>query len=98
MVSSNSFPFADGIDGAFMAITMHPTMAANKSMLTTSKGNAKPPLAVPNICEPIFETVQLKSLLVGWKPYFHICKKVKPNPNKTANAEATTLFGDCLGI
>ena len=49
-------------DGTFIAITMHPTIAASKSILITSKGRANPPLPVPVICNPIFETDQLNSL------------------------------------
>ena len=48
--------------GTFIAITIQPTIAANNNMLITSKGNAYPPLPVPVICNPIFETVQLNSL------------------------------------
>jgi len=85
-------------DGTFIAITMQPTIAANNNMLITSKGNAYPPLPIPVICNPIFETVQLNSLVAAWKLCWLINTHVSANPNRTDSSEATVLIIGGFGI
>src|SRR5438045_2545062 len=82
-----------------MAITIQPTMAANNSMLTTSKGSIKPYCVVLNICSPMAATGTVNGFGdAGIKLCAAMIRYEKAKPNTTASPANSIRVSGGLGI
>ena len=69
-----------------MAITMQPTMAARRRILTASKGNAKPPSPVLSIFRPITATPDEKDSDDRIKSFLKIMQQTIIKPEQARKA------------